>query len=268
MKEVKTNSGISIPIVGSGTNTFGKVDNDYQGELTGSTKEMEWAIESGYRHFDAAQNYRNEEIIGRALYNSDLEREAFFITTKLKKAPDYLGKGWMEQQIEESLYNFRTEYIDLFLIHAPFDKREDNIEAWKALEGYLEEGIFKAIGVSNFEREDLDLILDKATVPPAVNQIESHVGKWNEDLIDYHKNNDILTTAWSPLAGMEGEAQATLEEIGRSYDKSAAQVVLRYQVERDVIVIPKSHNKEHQAESLDIFDFELSETDKEKIRAL
>ncbi len=268
MKEVKTNNGISIPIVGSGTNTFGKKGNSYNGDLDGDTKEMAWAIENGYRHFDSAQIYHNEEIVGNALAESNLPRSDFFLVTKLNTYEGFQGRDWAEKEIEKSLEKLQTDYIDLLLIHFPWDNEKEIVEAWQVLEDYYRQGTFKAIGVSNFEKEHLDLILENSDVVPAVNQIESHVGKWNDELIEYNRKNNILTTAWSPLAGIEGSKLEVLEEIGKPYDKSAAQVVLRYQVERDVIVIPKSHDKEHQAESLDIFDFELSQQEREQIQSL
>ena len=136
------------------------------------------------------------------------------------------------------------------------------------MEDYYNRGVFKTIGVSNFTKEHLDLLLKNGKIKPAVNQIASYVGKWNEELIAYNKGNGIATVAWSPLRGIDENAKQVLEEIGDQYGKTFAQVVLRYQIERDVIVIPKSHNKDRQAQSLDIFDFELSENDRERIAAL
>lgn len=180
----------------------------------------------------------------------------------------YHGPDWVHAEIEKSLNKLQTDYIDLFLIHRPWDNGEEILEAWTILEDYYNRGVFRAIGVSNFEKGHLDLILEHGTVKPAVNQIESHAGKWNDEFIAYNKNNDIATVAWSTLRVPDEKAKYILAEIGNKYGKTFAQVVLRYQIERDVIVIPKSHNKEHQAESLDIFDFELSAKDRELIAAL
>lgn len=173
--------------------------------------------------------------------------------------------GHMLKSKKEKL---QTGYVDLFLIHFPWDNHEEILEAWKILEEYYNRGVFKSIGVSNFGKEHLDIILKKGKIKPAVNQIESHVGKWNEELIAYNKDHDIATIAWSPLGGIDENAMQVLGEIGKEYGKTSAQVVLRYQIERDVIVIPKSHNKERQAQSLDIFDFELTANDRERISAL
>lgn len=258
MKHLHLNNGIKIPIVGSGTNTFGKENKRYDGELTGDTTEIDMAIKNGYRHFDTAQAYRNEEVLGASIEKSGIAREDFFITTKLNTFAGYHGKDWVLSEIEKSLKKLKTDYIDLFLIHTPWDTSEEIIEAWSLLGEHYNKGTFKAIGVSNFTKKDLDLILGSCQIIPAVNQIESHAGHWNDELITYNTNNNIKTTAWSPLKGLTDQSKMVLDEIGSKYGKTFAQVILRYQIERDVIVIPKSHNKERQAQSLDIFDFELS----------
>jgi len=268
MKNLKLNNDVKIPIVGCGTNTFGKEGNQYSGDLRGDTKEVDWAIENGYRHFDSAQVYFNEEVLGEGIKKSSLPRKDFFITTKLNTRGGFRGIKWAQGEIEKSLEKLQTNYIDLFLIHFPWDNKDEILEAWNLLEDYYNRGVFRSIGVSNFEKEHLDLILSHGKVKPAVNQIESHVGKWNEERIAYNKSKDIKTVAWSPLGGIDENAKRVLEEIGKTYGKTYAQIVLRYQIERDVIVIPKSHNKERQAQGLDIFDFQLTANDRERIAAL
>lgn len=268
MENIKLNNDVEIPIIGSGTNTYGKEGNQYTGALRGDTEEIDWAIENGYRHFDSAQLYNNEEVVGKGLKKSSLPREDFFITTKLNTRKGFNGADWAQAEIEKSLDKLQTDYFDLFLIHFPWDNQDEMLEAWSILEDYYNRGLFKAIGVSNFEKDHLELILENCKIKPAVNQIESHVGKWNEELIAIHKDNDIATIAWSPLRGIDENAKQVLEEIGKPYGKTAAQVVLRYQIERNVIVIPKSHNKNRQAQSLDIFDFELTAVERERVAAL
>lgn len=270
MKKIKLNNGVFIPVVGSGTNTFGKKDNSYNEELRGDTQEMDWAIENGYRHFDTAQSYRTETVVGEAIEKSGIDREEFFITSKLQTSKGYFGSDWAHEEIAKSLKALKTDYIDLFLIHHPWDNQEEILEAWHIFEDYYEKGIFKAIGVSNFDEKLLDYLIEHGDITPAANQIESHAGKWNDELIAYNQSHDIASVAWSPLAGVKDNpsAKEKLEEIGAKYDKSFAQVLLRYQIERDVIVIPKSHNKERQAEGIDIFDFELTEEDREVIQNL
>lgn len=268
MKEIELNNGVDIPIVGSGTNTYGKEGNQYTGALRGDTEEIDWAIANGYRHFDSAQLYNNEEVLGEGLKKSSVSREEFFITTKLNTREGYKGKDWVHAEIKKSLEKLQTDYVDLFLIHFPWDNLDENLAAWTILEDYYHLGVFDAIGVSNFNEEQLDHILEYGKIKPAVNQIESHTGKWNDELIAYNKKNNIATIAWSPLRVADESTKQTLEEIGRNYGKTFAQVLLRYQIERDVIVIPKSHNQERQAQSLDIFDFALSEADRARIATL
>lgn len=268
MKEIKLNNGTTIPIIGSGTNTFGKVNREYNGPLNGDTTEVVMAIKNGYRHFDTAQVYRNEEILAKGLKKSKMPREDFFITTKLNTFEGYHGGDWAKAEIEKSLNKLESNYIDLFLIHSPWDNSDQMIEAWSILEEYYKAGTFKAIGVSNFEEKHLQVILENCKIKPAVNQIESHVGKWNDKLIDYSKDNGVDIVAWSPLKGITDSSRKVLDAIGNKYDKTYAQVVLRYQIERAVIVIPKSHNKKRQAQNLDIFDFELSDHEIEQISGL
>ncbi len=268
MKNLTLNNGLEIPIIGSGTNTYGKAGNQYTGSLRGDTEEVDWAIENGYRHFDSAQVYNNEEVLGQGIAKSSLPREDFFITTKLNTFKGFAGAEWAHAEIKKSLEKLQTDSIDLFLIHNTWDEDTEMIEAWRILEDYYNRGVFKSIGLSNFKKEHLDLILENSSVPPAVNQIKSQVGHWNEELIGHNTMNNVATVAWSPLGGIDKKAKQVLEEIGNQYGKTYAQVVLRYQIERDVIVIPKSHNKERQAQSLAIFDFELSVSDRDRIAGL
>ena len=268
MRKITLNNGVAMPIIGSGTNTYGKEGNEYGGALRGDTQEIDWAIDNGYRHFDSAQVYNNEEVLGQGIANSSVPREDFFITTKLNTFKGFAGADWAHAEIEKSLQKLQTDTIDLFLLHSPWDNPAEMVEAWGILEDYYERGVFKSIGVSNFTEADLDVLLEKGTVRPAANQIKSQVGTWNDALIAYNKKNTIETVAWSPLGGIDEHAQQILEEIGKQYGKTYAQVVLRYNIERNVAVIPKSHNPERQAQSLAIFDFELTANDRERISNL
>ncbi|HHU08329.1 MAG TPA: aldo/keto reductase [Clostridiaceae bacterium] len=268
MKNVILNNGLEMPVIGCGINTFGKVNNSYHEKLRGDTVEVDMAIDNGYRHFDTAQAYRNEEVLGESIAKSGIVREEFFITTKLNTFEGYKGQDWLRSEVEKSLNKLRTEFVDMFLIHNPWDNPVEMAEAWSLLEEYYNDGTFKAIGVSNFSKKDLEIILGSCQVVPAVNQIESHVSHWNDDLIAYNTEKEIKTTAWSPLRGLSDSSRKVLGDIGDKYGKTFAQVILRYQIERDVIVIPKSHNKERQAQNLDVFDFVLSNDDRERIARL
>lgn len=265
MKYIKLNDEVKIPVVGSGTNTFGTVDNKYNGPLRGDTEEVDWAIENGYRHFDSAELYKNEVVVGTGIEKSSIPREAFFITTKLNTSVEYDN---VEDEIKNSLEKLKTDYVDLYLIHFPIDDNDEILNIWKVLEDYYERGVLKSIGVSNFKKEHLDLILENGRVKPSVNQIKSNLSEWNNELIEYHHEHGIATVSWGPLGGIDENSKQVLQEIGDKYGKTYAQVVLRYQIERDVIVIPKSHNKERQAQNIDVFDFELSEDDRARIEKL
>lgn len=267
MKYINLNDDVKIEIVGSGTNTFGKKDNQYGGDLSGNTDEMEWAIENGYRHFDSAQLYNNEEVVGTAINNSSIDRGEFFITTKLNMKLSYDSMDDVRAEIDNSLAKLQTDYVDLFLLHTP-TSHDKMLNIWSVLEDYYKRGVFKSIGVSNFDKENLDYLMEHAEVKPSVNQIKSSVNEWNNELIDVNRKHGVATVAWGPLGGIDDDAKQVLQEIGDKYGKTHTQVVLRYQIERDVIVIPKSHNKERQAQNIDVFDFELSDEDHKRIGEL
>ena len=269
MEFVTLNTGIQLPIIGSGTNTFGKLDRAYMGEINGDTTELQDAIALGYRHFDTAIAYRNEAVVGQAIKESGIDRSAFFITSKIPGTKEYTqDTEAVKKGVHASLKALDTTYIDLYLIHHPWEDLEEIVAVWRVLEDYVDQGILKAIGVSNFEETELRYLLDHARIKPAVNQIESHPGKWNDEIITYSLENEVIPEAWGPLTKVSEEAQAVLTEIGNAYGKTWAQVILRYQIERGVIVIPKSHNKERQALNLALFDFSLTAQEKATIQAL
>lgn len=260
MEFVTLNTGIEMPLLGTGTNTYGKLERRYDGEITGDTSELASAIELGYRSIDTAISYRNESVIGDAVKQSGLAREEFFITSKLPGTPEYTAsREAVEKGIAFSLSQLQVEYIDLYLIHHPWDNLEEMVQVWKVLEEYVDKGVLKAIGVSNFDVEQLQYLLDHARIKPAVNQVKSHAGNWNDEVIDFGRQHGVVGEAWWPLSGVDEAARAQLTEIGERYGKTWAQVTLRYQVQRGVIVIPKSHNSERQAANINLFDFELTD---------
>lgn len=268
METVTLNNGEQLPLLGTGTNTYGKVNNDYQGELNGDFGALKSAIDLGYRLIDTAISYRNEAGVGETVANSQIPREEFYLTTKIPAKENYIkDKQAVRETIENSLKNLQTDYIDLYLIHHPIEKKQQLQLTWEVLEEYIETDQLKAIGVSNFSIEDLEVLNSFARVKPAVNQIQSNPVAWNDELIEYCLDHNIVPEAWGPMKTTE-EQRETLSDIGDKYGKSWAQIVLRYQIQRDVIVIPKSHNPKNQQSNLDIFDFDLTDEDLLKIAAI
>lgn len=269
MKYITLANGLKMPLVGTGTNTYGKEGNEYNGELNGNFNALESAIESGYRLIDTAISYRNEAGVGETIAHSGIPREEFFITTKIPKEAAYGGsKERVEQTVLNSLDNLQTDYIDLYLLHYPAEEIAATQQAWEVLESLMDQGKLKAIGVSNFDVEQLKELQQFARIQPAVNQIQSNPHTWNNDVIEYMQKNDIAAEAWGPLSRVNDEQIAKLKKIAENYARSWGQVLLRYQIQRGVVVIPKSHNKERQASNLALFDFELATEDMMKIKSL
>lgn len=268
METFLLNTNAEIPVVGSGTNTFGKENHTYQGEINNDTTELRSAIQLGYRHFDTAIAYRNEAVVGKALRDSGLPLSDFFITSKIPGTKEYRKPAAVKQAVASSLENLGVEAIDLYLIHHPWEDFAEIAAVWQVLEECVEEGKLKAIGVSNFQKLELEYLLNHSDLKPAVNQIESHPGKWNDEIIDYCQKNGIVPEAWGPLSKVSAEVREILTTIGAPYNKSWSQVILRYQYERGVVTIPKSHSAEHQAENLAVFDFQLTPEDHLRIQAL
>lgn len=268
MEFVSLNNGNQMPIIGSGTNTYGKENNEYHGELNGDFSDFKSAIEAGYRSVDAAISYNNEEGIGRTLAESQVPREELFITTKIPNKDEYVStKEAVRETIDNSLKNFQTDYLDLFLIHHPIENKEYFKQTWEVFEEYYKAGKLKNIGVSNFDEDLLNELKEFATVKPAVNQIQINLKEKNNELIEVLKKEDIVPVAWGPMKASDEQTEA-LEKIGEKYAKSGAQVLLRYQTQRGIVVIPKSHNPKNQKANLEILDFELTKEDLMKIENL
>ena len=268
MEYITLNNGLKMPIVGTGTNTYGKENNDYNGALTNEIPELVSALELGYRSIDAAISYRNEKLVGRVLSESNVPREELFITTKVPPSEEYIStKEATRAAIDNSLKNFQTDYLDLLLIHHPIEDKEQLKNTWEVFEEYYEAGKLKAIGVSNFGKTQLNEMKEFAKVKPAVNQIQINLKEFNQDLLDVLQEEGITPVAWGPMKA-EDHQKEVLDEIGKAYNKTGAQVLLRYQIERGVVVIPKSHNRENQASNIDLFDFQLTAEDIAKINNL
>lgn len=246
MKTIKLNNGLDMPMLGLGVY---KADNGQE-----AINAIHWALEAGYRHIDTASIYKNEEAVGEAIRTATVPRKDIWLTTKIWN--DDVRAGRTAEAIEESLARLQADYIDLLLLHWPVD---GYLAAWKALEQALADGKVRAIGVSNFMEEHLTDIVENGEVLPAINQIEYHPYLVQSDAISYGDMHNIVVTAWSPLMQGEFLQEPLFAEIAKDYDKTAAQVVLRWCLQNDIIVIPKSTNKGRIRENGDIFDFELSE---------
>lgn len=259
MQNITLNDGTVIPQVGLG------VFRARDGEQT--EQSVLWALEAGYRHIDTAKAYRNEASVGRAIKKSGISREEIYITTKVWN--EDVRQGTTRRACLESLQKLGTDYIDLYLIHWPAEGYE---LAWKEMERLREEGYVRSIGVSNFHMHHIDTMMIKGKILPSVDQIEAHPYFTNQKLIDDLKERGIAVEVWSPLAGgnhaAELLAEPVLQEIGAKYGKTSAQVVLRWHLQRDTIVIPKSVHQERIVENFDLFDFELSDEEMQQISAL
>lgn len=269
MRHLKMNNGLMIPVLGTGTNTFGKENNDFNGEITYDTKELKSAIDLGYRLIDTAIYYRNEAVIGKAVKESGINRNEFFITSKIPASEEYTKTNEkVKFYVNESLNALDLEYIDLYLIHFPLESNEENLRVWRVLETFVEQGLIKSIGVSNFNEEQLAYILEHANILPVLNQFQSYPGKHQQSLINYCKANNVIPEAYQSLAKLDNETKKAISELAIPYNKTMSQVILSYQINEGLVVIPKSHNSQHQFENFDIFDFKLSSEDEKTIKQI
>ena len=255
---ITMNDGHQIPAVGLGT---------YQIRGGEGLDQILTAIQDGYRLLDTSTNYDSEGIVGEAIRRSGIPRSEFFVTTKLPGKYHHYEDALM--MIQESLFRMGLDYFDLYLIHWPLPKRGLYVEAWKAMVTAQKLGLIRSIGVSNFEPEHLDKIIDETGVTPAINQIEIHPYWVQERMVEADKERGILTEAWSPLGrGSDALKEAVITELAGKYGKTSAQIILRWHAQRGIIPIPKSRNLQHQRENLAIFDFELTQTEIERINLL
>lgn len=251
------NNGIKMPMVGF------EVFQIHDAKTTQTV--VEEAIKTGYRLIDTAQVYGNEEAVGKAIKASGVPREELFITTKLWIS-DFSYEA-AKDAFNESLRKLDLDYVDLYLLHQPFG---DIFGAWRALEELYKEGKIKAIGVSNFKPDQLANLSAFNEVTPAVNQIELHVFNQKEDEQAYMLSKGVQTESWGAFA--EGQFDVfnnpVLKEIAEKYSKTTAQVMLRWQLQRGIVSLSKSANPERVRQNFDIFDFELSAEDMDKIATL
>jgi len=257
MKTVKLNNGVEMPILG-----FGVFQIPNAAECERAVID---AIETGYRLIDTATSYLNESAVGSAVKNSDIAREDLFITTKLWVQDT--GYEKTKAAFESSLERLQLDYLDLYLIHQPYG---DIFGSWRAMQELYQEGKIKAIGVSNFHPDRMmDLIINSGFTP-AVNQIETHPFHQQIENQKFLQQNNVQIQSWGPFA--EGKNNIfhneVLSAISEKYNKSVAQIILRWLTQRDIVAIPKSVRKERMVENFGIFDFELSIEDLQAIATL
>lgn len=223
------------------------------------------ALDVGYRAIDTAQSYFNEAEVGEAIAESGIDRQEIFLTTKVWI--EHYGYEQAKESVLQSMEKLKTDYIDLVLLHQPF---ADYYGAYRALEDLYEEGKLRAIGVSNFYPDRLVDIASFARIKPMVNQIETHPLNQQIEAHEWLKKYGVIHEAWAPFGEGRGNmfTNPVLQKLGDKYNKTVAQVILRWQLRRGIVVIPKSTHKERMAQNLDVFDFTLTDEDMQDIAAL
>ncbi|MDC0558936.1 aldo/keto reductase [Candidatus Izimaplasma bacterium] len=259
MIKVKLNNNTEMPIVGLGT-WLSKPEDAYNAVLS--------ALKAGYRHIDTAAIYGNEDMVGKAINDSNIPREEIFLTTKIWNTEQ--GYEKTKKAVDDSLKRLNQEYVDLILIHW-FKGYELATQTYKALEDAYKEGKTKAIGVSNYNVHHIENILNTCDIVPSINQVETHVSLQNQFLFEYCQSKGIQLEGYAPLKSWlikEVLEDELLNKIASKYSKTVPQVVVRWFVQRGIVVIPKSINPDRIMANYDIWDFELTDDDMKEIKTL
>ncbi|MGP4079466.1 aldo/keto reductase [Pseudalkalibacillus sp. R45] len=258
MQYVTLNNGVKMPQLGFGV---------WQVEDEAAVPAVKKALEVGYRSIDTAAIYGNERGVGEALKQSGIPREELFITTKVWNSDQ--GYENTLRAFDESLDKLGLDYVDLYLIHWPTPEFDEYVETYKALEKLYHDGRVKAIGVCNFDQDHLQRLLDECEVTPVLNQIECHPFLAQTELKKFGSETGIYVEAWSPLMqGGEVLKNEMIGELAKKYDKTPAQIIIRWHLQNDTIVIPKSVTPSRIKENFEVFDFELNREEIEKINSL
>lgn len=254
-----------IPLIGLGV---------WQMSQEEAERSVKYALQNGYNHIDTARTYGNEEGVGRGIKAAGVDREDFFLTTKVSAAAKTYELA--KKDIEDSLEALDTPYLDLMIIHAPRpwgESKEDglyyeeNREVWKALEEAYEEGKIRAIGVSNFEIDDLNNLFEVANVKPMLNQIKYHIGNRDEKLVQFCQENDMVIEAYSPIGTGKLLNNPHIQKVADKYNKTTAQIAIRYAYQKGLVVLPKSVHENYIDENAQI-DFNLSIEDMDYLNRL
>ena len=253
MKNIKytnLNDGLKIPTIGFGT---WQISDDQAPTV------IEAALSAGYRSIDTAAIYGNEIGVGKGIVESSVGREEVFLTTKVWNT--HQGYDATLRAMETSLKKLKTDYVDLYLIHWPMPALDKYVATWKALNRLRTEGIARSIGVCNFNIDHLERLIGETGVLPALNQIELHPYFQQKELRDFHAKHNIATEAWSPLARGKLFENSVIISLSKKYNKTPAQIILRWHFENGIIAIPKSSTTTRILENIDIFDFNLTTED-------
>lgn len=256
MQYITLSNGVKMPQLGYGV---------YQVTKKECERCVSDALEVGYRAIDTAQSYFNEAEVGEAITKSGIDRKEIFLTTKVWI--EHYGYDAAKKSVLQSMEKLKIDYIDLVLLHQPF---ADYYGAYRALEDLYEEGKLRAIGISNFSPDRLVDLASFARIRPMVNQIETHPLNQQIEAHKWLEKYNVIHEAWAPFGEGRGNmfSNPVLQAIGEKYGKTTAQVILRWQLQRNIVVIPKSTHKERMAQNLDVFDFTLSSEDMQAIAAL
>lgn len=251
-------NGVEVPVLGLGT---WMIDDDKAAQAVRD------AVKIGYRHIDTAEAYGNERGVGEGIATCGVDRKELFLQTKLHAEAKTYEQA--KADIEQSFEKLGVDYIDLMIIHSPQPWGsfrdgnhyfEGNLQAWKALEEFYNAGKIRAIGVSNFEKEDIQNLIDNAAVKPMVNQVLTHIANTQFDLIEYCQSNGIVVEAYSPIAHGELLKNEKVQEMAAKYGVSIARLCVRYVLQLGLVALPKTSNPAHMAENADV-DFEISDED-------
>ena len=264
-KSVLLNNGVMMPQPGFGT--FMTKDGEE------AVQAMKWAVETGYRHIDTAAVYDNEKGVGEGIRQCGVPREELFVTSKVWNTER--GYDSTMRAFEKTLTDLGLEYLDLYLIHWPANEKQFgkkaskmNQETWRAMEELYEEGRIKAIGLSNFMPHHIERLMEKATVKPAVDQIEFHPGLLQKECVDYCKEHDITVEAWSPLGRGGLIFDEMLMGLAEKYGSTVAQLIIRWVMQHDIVPLVKSTKQSRIEENYQVFNFEISSEDVQRIDGL